>query len=122
MVTGVLIAESLRVGGELSGVPVQVSKLSRIEATSVTAGQPRHWTLLEFQAADADAERLAGALAGCLEPTGGWYANYNTAAEAFVIFADRVFRYPHGDTASRARAEEYARSVGVPEPQLDWQD
>jgi hypothetical protein len=40
--------------------------------------------------------------------------------EAFVVFADRVFRYPRGDTERRAEAEEYGRSVGVPESQLDW--
>jgi hypothetical protein len=80
------------------------------------------WTLLDFQAPEADAERLAAALAGCLEPTGGWYVNYNTTAEAFVVFADRVFRYPRGDAAARSEVQAYARSVGVPEEQLDWED
>lgn len=122
MLTGVLIAESLRVGGVLSGVPLQVTKVWRIEADSATADQPRQWTLMDFQAAEVDASRLAEILAGCLKPTGGWYVNYNTTAEAFVIFADRIFRYPRGDEASRARVEEYARSIGVPSPQLDWED
>jgi hypothetical protein len=122
MATGVLIAESLRVGGVLSGVPLRLTKMRRIEAAGAAGVQPRQWTLVDFQVADADASRLADVLAGCLEPFGGWYANYNTAAEAFVVFADRIFRYPHGDAESRAAAEEYARSVGVPEPQLDWED
>jgi hypothetical protein len=39
-----------------------------------------------------------------------------------VIYAGRVFRYPSGDKAARAEAEEYGRSVGFPGPQLDWDE
>jgi len=35
--------------------------------------------------------------------------------ETFVVYAGRVFRYPSGDKAGRAEAEDYGRSVGVPE-------
>jgi hypothetical protein len=122
VLSGVLISESLRVGGELSGVPLRVSKIWRGVASSATADQPPHWTLLEFEAAQSDAERLATALAGCLAKDGGWYANFNTDAEAFVVFADQIFRYPRGDRDGRAEATAYARAVGVPEPQLDWAD
>jgi hypothetical protein len=96
--------------------------MSRIEAGTAADGQPRHWTLLEFEAAQSDAGPLAEALAGCLAPTGGWYVNFNTSAEAFVVFAGQVFRYPRGDAAGRDKAKEYARSAGVPEAQLDWED
>jgi len=37
-----------------------------------------------------------------------------------VVFAGRVFRYRNGDVAGRAEVADYARSVGVPEHQLDW--
>lgn len=120
--SGVLIAESLRVGSELSGVPLQVTAIQRIAVGNATADQPEQWTLLDFQAPQDAAEPLAGALANCLAPTGGWYVNYSTATEAFVVFADRVFRYPRGDAKARAEVEAYARSVGVPAPQLDWKD
>jgi hypothetical protein len=33
-----------------------------------------------------------------------------------------VFRYQRGDRSGRARAAQYARTVGVPEAQLDWSD
>lgn len=52
----------------------------------------------------------------------GWYVNYNTAADAFVVFADRVFRYPRGDPAGRAEVAAYGRGIGIPESQLDWED
>ncbi len=37
-----------------------------------------------------------------------------------VVFHGRVFKYPTGDSTRRAEVEGYARSVGVPEAQLDW--
>jgi hypothetical protein len=122
MAKGVLIGESFRVGAELTGVELRVTKVARVETTSATATQPRVWTVMDFEAVDGDGLRLAAALAACLAPHGGWYANFNTAAEAFVIFADKVFRYSRGDKEGRAAAMTYARSVGVPEPQLDWDD
>jgi hypothetical protein len=39
-----------------------------------------------------------------------------------VVFAGKVFRYPRGNSAGRAEAQEYARSMGIPEAQLDWAD
>lgn len=122
MLRGVLIGESLRVGSALDGVPLQVSTVRRIAVTGAAEGQPTQWTLLDFRAPEAEAERLAAALADCLAPSGGWYVNYNTAADAFVVFADRVFRYPRGDPAGRAEVAAYGRGIGIPESQLDWED
>jgi hypothetical protein len=120
MLTGALIAESLRVGTELDSVPLRVTKLSRIAVASATAAQPGEWTLLEFEAPDEDAGPLAAALSDCLAKKGGWYVDFHTADEVFVVFAGRVFRYARGDTEARAVAAEYGRSAGVPEAQLDW--
>ncbi|WP_328891054.1 hypothetical protein [Streptomyces sp. NBC_00316] len=122
MLEGVLIAESLRVGAELSGIPLQVIKIARIEVANAAPEQPRQWTLMDFTADERDAENLADQLAACLAPTGGWYVNYNTASEAFVVFPENVFRYPRGDADGREKAKSHARSIGIPEAQLDWQD
>ncbi|MFD7919687.1 hypothetical protein ACFV3R_10720 [Streptomyces sp. NPDC059740] len=122
MLEGVLIAESLRLGAELVGVPLHITKIARVEVHNAVAEQPQQWTLLDFAAEETDAEPLAGQLAACLAPTGGWYVNYNTTTEAFVIFADRIFRYPRKQVEGRQQAQDYARSIGVPESQLDWQD
>jgi hypothetical protein len=121
MLTGVLVAESLRTGTELTGIPLQITRLARIEMTSASDGQPRHWTLLDFTAEASEASRLAAQLADCLSPTGGWYADFHTPAESFVVFADKVFRYPRGQAEGRRDAQDYGRSAGVPEQQLDWQ-
>ncbi|MGP4047619.1 hypothetical protein [Streptomyces sp. 2A115] len=120
MLTGVLIAESLRVGAELDSVPLRVTKLSRIAMPSAAPAQPGEWTLLDFDAPDEAAGPLAAAFADCLAAQGGWYVDFHTAEEVFVVFAGRVFRYARGDTEARAAAVDYGRSVGVPEAQLDW--
>ena len=120
MIKGTLIAESMRVGAELSGVGLVTRKISRVAAGDVTAGQPELWTFIEFEAEDADVESLAGALANTLDQRLGWYTDLHTTAETFVVYAGRVFRYPRGDSAGRAEAEAYGRSHGVPENQLDW--
>ena len=122
MLEGVLIAESLRPGTELTGVSMHITKIARVEVNNAAAEQPQQWTLLDFAAEEADSERLAEQLAACLAPTGGWYVNYNTTQEAFVIFAEKIFRYPRKQVEGRRQAQDYARSIGIPEPQLDWQD
>jgi hypothetical protein len=124
MIEGGLVAESMRPGSVLSGLPLMVEEIRRYEVGSPGPGQPSTWTLIVFQADDsADdsaAEALAEALAGCLLAEGGWYGDFRTATEKFVVYAGRVFRYPRGDAAGDAAARDYGRSVGVPEPQLDW--
>jgi hypothetical protein len=66
------------------------------------------------------AEDLAQVLSHVLERDGGWYCDFRSNNEVFVVFCDRVFPYRRGDPAARSTAEDYARSVGVPESQLDW--
>ncbi|MEU9883584.1 hypothetical protein [Streptomyces phaeochromogenes] len=120
MLEGVLIAESLRAGAQLTGIPLRITKLTRVEMTDPGQDQPRLWTLLEFAADELEAERLAHQLASSLSPTGGWYTDFHTSRETFVVFADKVFRYPRGEAKGRREAQDYGRSVGVPEQQLDW--
>ena len=119
-IAGGLIAESLRIGAVLDGVPLTVERISRADVGDVEAGQPRTWTFLDFQAADEDADRLADLLKDALDANGGWYCDFRTEDTTFVVFSGRIFRYPRGDPTGRAQAEAHARSVGVPEPQIDW--
>ena len=57
-----------------------------------------------------------------IDEHGGWYSHFNVNGETFVIYAQRIFRYASGDVGKRAEAVEYGRSVGVPNPQLDWDE
>lgn len=120
MITGTLIAESIRVGAEIDGVRLVTRKIRRSPQGDVSAGQPELWTLIEFEADEADADVLAEAFAKALERRDGWYADFRTPTETFVVYSDRIFRYPRGDRAGREEATAYGRSVGVPEAELDW--
>ncbi len=119
-ISGTLIAESMRVGASLENLPLRVVKISREDAGDVTAGQPSTWTFIAFEIPDEHADALATALGAALEGPGGWYCDFRSAEETFVVFAGRIFRYRRGDAPARAEVEQYARTVGVPEAQLDW--
>jgi hypothetical protein len=114
--SGTLIGESLRVGTELDGIPLTVTKFSRIRVED----EPQVWTLIYFDVAAARAADLAERLSRLLVRDGGWYCDFRSDDEVFVVFCDRVFRYRRGDGTARSAAEDYARSMGVPEAQIDW--
>lgn len=118
VIRGAIVAESLRPGAVIDGVPLMLQKLERVDAG--VGEQPTRWTLVWFEGADTDAARLADLLSHALEPTGGWYADFHTDSQVTVVFAGRIFTYARGDTRERAAVAAYARSVGVPEQQLDW--
>lgn len=119
MARGCLIQESL--ADETVVGSVDVRREDRVEIAGPGEGQPAVWTLLWFEVADEGADELANVLSRSLKATGGWYCDYTTEdGWKYVVFANRVFRYPTGDETLRKEAENHARSVGVPEDQLDW--
>jgi len=119
MIEGTLIAESLRVGTTLEDMRLTVRKISRYRAQGTTPDQPDIWMTLDFEADEAGAGELAEAFAAVLDEP-GWYVNFQSPAESFVVFPGRIFRYPRGDESARADAEAYGRQLAIPEPQLDW--
>jgi hypothetical protein len=119
-VRGVLIGESIRLNASVR-VPFEVTGITRFPAPEESAGGPPCWTFIEFEADYLAAEELASAFAACLDESLPWYASYKSRDEMFVVFASRVFRYPLGMDEHRAEVEKYARSIGVPESQLDWE-
>lgn len=86
---------------------------------NLDASQPRVWTFIGFEIADADSARLSEILSDVLDD-GPWYANWSTADEMWVAFRGATFHYPLADADGRAAARDHARRLGLPEPQLDW--
>ena len=119
MIEGTLIAESLRVGTNLEHLSLTVTKISRYRAGGTTPEQPDVWTVFEFEADETVADDLARAFAGALDEP-GWYVNFQSPAQAFVVYPGKIFRYPRGDGEGRAEAQAYGRRLAIPEPQLDW--
>jgi hypothetical protein len=120
MIEGTLIAESLRVGTNLENLNLNVHKISRLRPGDTTAGQPEIWTLLDFEADEAEADELARAFADALDDQPSWYVDFRSLEETFVVFPGRIFRYPRGDDLGRAQATAHGRQLAVPESQLDW--
>jgi len=121
MVTSYLLVEGMRVGACLEGLPLRLLKIERYQMRTATPEQPPVWTMVKFEFEERDAERVAAALSEVISEEGGWYTDFSLDDETFVIFADRIFRYPRGDRAGRAKVVAYGRSVGVPDTQLDWE-
>jgi hypothetical protein len=118
---GVLLGESLRLSIVLDGPDLSVRRIWRSDSGDPNAGQPSRWTFIEFEVAGALADDLATALRLVLNATGGWYCSFGSDDEMVVVFAGRSFRYARSDHQARHDVEIYARSVGVPEAQLDWE-
>jgi hypothetical protein len=119
-VSGVLIAESLLSGRSINGPALRVRTISRADAGEVAIGQPLTWTFIEFDVDEDQADELAASLSHALDPALGWYCDFRSSHRTFVVFADRIFCYARGETEGRTEAEDYGRSMGVPEAQLDW--
>ncbi len=123
MIKGTLIVESLREETSLTEFRFIVTEVSRgrpkLSPQQIAAGIAPVWCVIVFEIEDDRAEQLAGVLARELDPI-GWYANFSSPRETYIIYPGRVFRYPRGDPQRRAEAQEYGRRLGIPEPQLDW--
>ena len=119
MLEGTLISESLREGTSLEDLRLTIRKLSRWAISDAAEYQPKVWTIIEFASEDVDPDKLAEQLASALHAP-GWYADFHTPESNYVIFPGKIVRYPRGDAHGHAEAAAYARTVGVPETQLDW--
>jgi hypothetical protein len=120
MVSGVVIAESLREDAVIDGLELLVRTVTRWRNPAPAPGQADVWTILKFDS-PTDPDVLAGKMAAAVAP-GPWYVDFRSAEHVWVIYAEKQFRYGHGDDAGRAEAIAYGRAVGVPSDQLDWSD
>ncbi|WP_280343838.1 hypothetical protein [Nocardia neocaledoniensis] len=118
MIKGVLIAESLVAGAKIEAIPLTLTGIYRVAVTDATDYQPPVWTIMYFDAEDANADTLAERFADQLDAP-GWYVDMHNDTTVYVVFPGKVFRYAIGDPAGRAEAVAYATGVaGVPDTQL----
>ena len=119
MIEGTLIAESLRPGTNLENLRLTVRKISRYQAQGTSDDQPGIWTTLDFEADEDQAADLVQAFADALDQP-GWYVDFRSPTDTWVVFPGRAFRHPRGDAAGRAEAQAHGRQLAIPETQLDW--
>jgi hypothetical protein len=121
MIRGYLIAESIKPGSSLEGIPMTLTKIVRRRQKNASTDQPSIWTTIDFETA-ASAEHLADALAAVLDDAPSvWYSDFTSGEERFVVYPKRVFRYRRDDALGRREAWSYGQSLGVPPSQLDWE-
>lgn len=70
--------------------------------------------------AAAHAAELADTMSHVLTRERGWYCDFHSLNDVFVVFNGTIFRYERGDRSGRTEAEEHGRSMGA--AQLDWPD
>ena len=112
-ISGALIVESLKVGASLEGIPLHVDKIFRADCGDESAGQPRTWTFVEFRVDLQHVDKWTELLPR-LTRLECWLVLRLPLRgdETFVVFGGKVFRYPRGDPAGRAEAENHRdRSV-----------
>jgi len=112
---GLLLKESLKDMGVLD--LVNITKEEKWDADNAVDFQPKVWNAVEFEG-DGDVEEIAEKMSKAMVPR--WYLNISTDEEEFVVFLDKIFRYSKGDEETKKKAQEYGRSLGIPEDQLDW--
>lgn len=67
MITGILLAESLRLDAPLAIEGLRVTRIVRRDVSDgVSSGQPPLWTFIDFEAPDELADELSAALADSL--------------------------------------------------------
>lgn len=119
MIGAYIISESLRAGASLTDLDATLVEVSRDVQGNATPNQPRVWTRVRFET-NFEPTRLASKLAEILDDNPAWYSHFRAGEEIHVVFPHRIFRYQAGDKAGREGAQDYARSIGV--PQIDWDE
>ena len=123
MLSGRVLAESFRAGGDILVPGLRVTQVVRMDVgPSRAPGQPEVWTLIDVEGPDELAGDVARAWSAGLFPNQSWYADFRVAQEHVVVFPGRVFRYEIGDAQARQAAVDYGLTAGVPAAQLDWGD
>ena len=114
--TGLLLLQSLR--DEQVPESLTILKMEMWVIDEPADFQSERWIAVTFEGDAAQADAIAEEISRRMKPR--WYADFTTDEHVYVIFTDKVFKYPKGDRVRRAETQAYAVAVGVPETQLDW--
>ncbi len=117
--TGMLLKESLNNEGVLD--LVNVTKKETWNIDSADDWQPKVWTAIFFEGEAKQVDEVAQKMSEAIKPR--WYLNISIEKDnekiEYVIFNNKIFKYKKGDKEKSKQAEEYGRSLGIPESQLD---
>lgn len=119
MFEGLLIKESLSDQGILDSL--KITKEETWDIDDALPGQPKVWHMAWFEIADEVIDQVVEKLSQSLDD-GKWYLDVSSDHLMYIIYKDKVFKYQKGYLAGRKLAEDYGRSLGISEKQLDWKE
>lgn len=122
MIRAYIIGESMRPGTSLGGLKATMVSVDRQRVSNAARNQPQVWTVVTFETT-LGPDALASKFSEIIDDQPAlWYTHFRAGEDMFVIFPRKVIRYRAGDTAGKTQAQEYARSIGVPGRQIDWDE
>ena len=119
MYHGLLIKESLRDQDILNSL--KITKEESWDIDDASPGQPKVWNVAWFEIVDEVIDEMVEKLCQSLD-VGKWFLEISNEQTMYIIFKEKVFKYQKGYLAGRKQAEDYARSIGIPEQQLAWKE
>jgi hypothetical protein len=115
--SGTIISESLHDESVLNFV--EVKSREKKPLTGATDQQPKEIELISFTVKDEMVPAVADELSRLLKP-GHWYADFGTEYDKYIVFAGKVFHYAPKEIEKQQKAKDYAKTLGIPEAQIDW--
>ncbi len=115
--TGTVIVESLLSDSVLNFVDVKHRETA--ELIDALPDQSKEVTIVVFECGDDMAAAVAEEISRHLRPN-HWYADIRQEYDTFVIFPNKIFRFAPKETEKHQKAVDYAKSLGIPESQIDF--
>jgi len=112
---GLLLEESLN---DLDVLKlVKITKTEKWDVPDAIDYQPKIWTAISFEGEKSKVEEIAEKMSKIIKEK--WYLNISTENIKYVVFFNKIFKYPKGDDKIKKQAIEYGISIGIPEKQMD---
>ncbi|MDO8269130.1 MAG: hypothetical protein Q7T54_00475 [Candidatus Levybacteria bacterium] len=122
MYTGVIIQESLTDQEILDKVHVIRTVVEEVTLRHNTPWV-KSWILHTIEIEEDEIDKWAEWLSHNIDDSHDhpWYADFRNDKYHYVIFPDKIFKIDRSNSEQNKEAQEYGKSVGIPDHQLDWE-
>lgn len=122
MYTGVIIQESLTDQLILDKLHVTRTVVEEVTKKHNTPWV-KAWILHTVEIEEEDADKWAEWLSDHIDNSHDhpWYADYRNEKFHYVIYPGKIFKMDRTNKEENKKAQEYGKSKGIPEYQLDWE-
>ena len=117
MYKGIIIKESLDNLDILN--KVHITKEESWDVENAAPDQSKVWSVAYFEVPESSADILATEFSKMIK-AGTWFIDFENDKKKYVVFRNKIFTYTPDDTVGKGAVKMYARSIGIPESQLNW--